>query len=519
MALRELFAEFGVEFDNDALEEGNDSITGMVQGLKALGAALASAAVIGGLNSMVEEIRAMGDELDKTGIQLGISTQDMQEWRFAAGLAGVDAAAFSQSLALLQRNANEAAEGTGSQAEAFAALGVNVRTATGELKDGNTLLIETGVALGALENDSERVALSLQLMGRSGRRMLPLFTQGAEGVAAARAELEQLGGGLSQEVIDQTVALTDEQLRLETAMTSLKARLALALLPTINRFTQAVVGIVAGLARMTDGTHVAEIAMFALGVAAIALAVKMAAAFAIPIALAAAAALAIGVVILVVDDLITLFEGGESVIGEFIDALFGVGTAAEVVRDLKDAWEGLTLAIRRAFAVLRGEDPDDIVLSGRAETDPDVLQRQTVRRAALAGTVTRTARDREAGLTFEQALARANRIRETEGLGALAVDQGGVLRERPADTRARQRQAVTAAGQERRRAEVSRGRRGDVEQNVTQGDVNVVLQGVAGQSPRELAETIRNTIRREQGTQLQATLDALVQEAAGEGEE
>jgi hypothetical protein len=44
---------------------------------------------------------------------------------------------------------------------------------------------------------------------------------------------------------------------------------------------------------------------------------------------------------LLLDDLISFLKGEESVIGDILDAMFGAGAAAAVVRELRDAWEGV----------------------------------------------------------------------------------------------------------------------------------------------------------------------------------
>jgi hypothetical protein len=517
VALRELFARFGVQFDTGALNKGNSAVSNMTGNLRNLGAALAGIAVVGGIRSLVEDVRQMGDELDKTSIQLGISTRELQEWRFAAGLAGVDGAAFAQSLALLQRNASEAAEGTGEQADAFRKLGINVRDADGNLKEGSALLEETGLAIGALENPTERVALSLELMGRSGRRLLPLFTDGAEGLAAARAELAELGGGLSQDAIDQTVMLTDEQLRFETAVTSLKGRLALALLPTLNRVTQFFTRLSAGFADLTEGTHFAEIAMSALGAAALILAVKMLAGFAIPIAIFLTLAFIIGFVIIVVDDLITLFEGGRSVIGEFLDAMFGVGTAEQLVRDLTEAWEGLLLAIQDVKFALGFADEPAAPLGGRATTDPAEIARRQRRAAALGGGIARTGG--QGPQEMAELIEEANNFRMSAGLETvLTMDEEGGLGERALTRTERREQRALVRGEEggTRQGEVRPRRREVQAQTVEQGDINISVIGET-QDPRQLTEQIRRVVRTEQGSNLRSTLEALVQEAEEDG--
>jgi len=51
-----------------------------------------------------------------------------------------------------------------------------------------------------------------------------------------------------------------------------------------------------------------------------------------------AAAAALGVLYLIVQDLVVMFQGGESAFGKFLDEVDGAGTAKIAVQDLKDAW-------------------------------------------------------------------------------------------------------------------------------------------------------------------------------------
>jgi len=93
----------------------------------------------------------------------------------------------------------------------------------------------------------------------------------------------------------------------------------------------------------TKGTHALEIAMGLLGAAAFALGMKMLAPFIVP----AAAALAL---FLIVDELFNLFSGGKSVIGDYIEAVGGLGTVDEMVRNLAAGVDILAESWRNLWA-------------------------------------------------------------------------------------------------------------------------------------------------------------------------
>ena len=62
----------------------------------------------------------------------------------------------------------------------------------------------------------------------------------------------------------------------------------------------------------------------------------------------------VAAVILIVEDLIVLFNGGESVIGEFIDTLFGLGSAQAVVEQAKRDWESFLGVLSDVWEVAKG---------------------------------------------------------------------------------------------------------------------------------------------------------------------
>ena len=533
MPLRELLAVFGIKVDDKEVKEADKKVSKFTEKLKTFATVATGIFVARGIARMIDGVRATGDELDKTSQQLGVSIQDLQSWRFAAGLAGVEGTAFSQSLGILQKNAFEANRGTAAMAEAFQKLGVSVKDSNGELKDGDTLLQDVGVGLFNLDNESEKVALSLTLMGRTGKKLLPLFSQGAKGIALAREEFEALGGGLSKETIAASVELTDEQLRLDTALQGIRSRIALAVLPTLNRFVRLMTKAAAAMGNFLEGTHLVELGMVALGIASVVLGRKMIAtaiktliAWAPMIAMFLLVTVLVGLVILAVDDLLSFLSGGESVIGDFIDALFGIGTAKSVVNELQFAWEGLfkviddvTTAVGDFIAfnkdaanfaadLLGFESPfaeaslKERLKSRAGPTAADLLnqaRQAQVQREALAGRiVTRK------GVSREQAIEQANVIRRKFGKQpALRQDAQGriVQRRRRAPAPLQQSVNLPVAGAR--------------SNSVTQSSTNTVNIDARGADAREIESRVRKVLRRLKDDDNTAALEALVPQGSG----
>jgi hypothetical protein len=103
------------------------------------------------------------------------------------------------------------------------------------------------------------------------------------------------------------------------------------LIPFAGKVVYALSRVMTLFKQISADSKIVESAFAVLGAAAVALAIKMLLPF-LPIILA------IGALILVIDDLWTMFEGGESEIGKLIDWLWGPGSAQAAVTAVKQAF-------------------------------------------------------------------------------------------------------------------------------------------------------------------------------------
>lgn len=370
ITVQELFARLGVDLDQSSFARADKQLQGVagtagkVAGYvkAALGAAVAAFSVHK-IMGVVEQVRGLGDSIDKMSISLGVGREALQEWEYAAGLGGVSSSELQMSLRMVQRSAAEAADGMATYKDEFDRMGISVKDGSGKLKSADVLLTEMADGLGRLETDTQRVATAQALLGRSGAKLLPLFAGGSAGVAAMRKEAHELGGVLGDDVINRAVELTDDIWRVEFAMRGVKATIFNLVGPAVvwfNKHLSNSVAILNGSKEASRGTKVAMWALAgALGAAVAALValsagsitgllVKMgqltAAGWAalapyLPMAAAIAAVAAVAAALaLVGEDLYVMFTGGKSAIGAFLDKVFGLGATQELVDNVRAGW-------------------------------------------------------------------------------------------------------------------------------------------------------------------------------------
>ena len=429
-ALREVLARFGIAADTRQLDQAGRRVSSTTQSLRRLVAAAGGAATLYAFQRFISSTVVMGDDLDKSSQQVGLTTRELQAFRHAAELSGVDAAGFGNALGQLQLKAQKAAHDGGEQARVFTDLGIAITDSTGELLSGGELLRNVADAMQRTTNPTERTAVAMELMGRSGRHMIPMLTGGREGLTAMEAELDQLGGGASQEFIRQSVQMTDDLTRLRVATTSLRTTFVTAILPTLTRVVRWLTQTAAALSRSGAAAATVRPILIALGVAAIVAGVQAAIAWGAAVAPILLAALAVTALYLAFDDLAVAFSGeGHSMIVEFLDSLgylfdeaaFGtmvfMGARMMVDQFTQSLENGTTIA--GAFWNVIS------MLFGRFETGSNAIDQVTHAIERLAGVLSRLA-------GYGPILDRFGLSADTRGVPSVATigaeTMGGMLR-------------------------------------------------------------------------------------------
>ena len=179
---------------------------------------LAKTAAIGfvasvGVNAIRDAVTAGLDyasALGEQAQQLGVTTDALQEYRYAASQAGLSSEEMDMALGQLTRRIGEAASGTKAQAEAFAKLGVSVKDAKGNIIDAGSAIPQIADALQRIESPAERAAILMDLFGRAGQKLEPLLSGGSTAVNNLRDAAHKLGIVLSEDQIQKADETADK---------------------------------------------------------------------------------------------------------------------------------------------------------------------------------------------------------------------------------------------------------------------------------------------------------------------
>lgn len=179
-------------------------------GQKMRGLSTAAAAVAASIGAITVKSAQWADDINTMSKVYSISTKDLQKYSAAAELVDVDVETIAKSHVRLEKQMLAASKGTGASAEAFEKLGVEVTNADGSLKDGDQVWQEAIKALGQMENETERDALAMQLMGKSATELNPLIEDGGEAYEQLAKTMEKYGlEFIDEETLAQANAFND----------------------------------------------------------------------------------------------------------------------------------------------------------------------------------------------------------------------------------------------------------------------------------------------------------------------
>lgn len=309
------FAQFKVA--GDAAQSRVLSLRNAFLGFGALGAAR-------GIAHIVDEVGSLGERAQK----LGVGVEEFQRLDVLAKQNNTSVEALGGAFRALT---NAATDPTKETTAAFKKLGIETKTGAGAFKSRNDLFFESAEALADVKDETARAGLAQKLFGRGALELLPLLSNGSEGIREQRAELMKLA------VVSEAESKAADQLgdAWIAATASLRARLSKAIiehLPLIRKVSDFMFKAADAVINFGKRLDVSRIALAA--------AVGAALIFGKTLALAGArAALAWGPLLLAflaLEDALSFLDGDDSLTGRLADKLFGPGGADRLRSEIQD---------------------------------------------------------------------------------------------------------------------------------------------------------------------------------------
>ena len=250
-----------------SMQQAGAKLTAAGQSMRTVSryAAAATAAV----GALAYKSGKWADNLNTMSKIYHIGTKELQLYSAAAKLVDVDVETIAKTHQKLGKNMANALDGSEKQAAAFDKLGISITNSDGTLRDADSVWQETIEALGEMENETERDALAMTLMGKSAGELNPLIQDGGETYKRVAETMEKYGlDFVDQDTLNKANEFNDKLDTIKAVglvgLQTIGAKIAGVLAPALEK----VVGIAGKIAKWLSGLDPGIIAVGA-GIAGI----------------------------------------------------------------------------------------------------------------------------------------------------------------------------------------------------------------------------------------------------------
>jgi len=245
----QLADKFGIKLPQGAKEALNGMqglSAGTVAAMAAAAAAIAAVVkIVKELGQVTLEVATQVDEYLSESAITGVPTAMLQAWDYAAPLIDTDAETIKGAMTKITQAMGDAASGSESAQEKFAALGVSIYDeADGSLRSAEEVFYDIVDALSQMQEGTERNALAMELLGKNAQELNPLFNAGSSAIKEYAKEAEAAGYILDEYQIKKLGEVDDAyqklQLQIEANRRQLAADFAPAAKAAMELFTDVV---------------------------------------------------------------------------------------------------------------------------------------------------------------------------------------------------------------------------------------------------------------------------------------
>lgn len=207
-------------------------------GFARLAAAAVAAFSINMAVNWAQQMGAMAEDLSNLSQRLGINVSELSAWQVVANNAGISAQSMTTAVQAMSRQIDAARGGSEEASLAFQVLGVDIDSTA----SNSDRLIQIADAFKSMPDGPEKTALAMQVLGRSGAELIPVFNKGSEAIQEEMAVALETGVALSEGFVATALTVDDAFDRVGNATAALSQRMFEDLAPVLadlaNGFAQ-----------------------------------------------------------------------------------------------------------------------------------------------------------------------------------------------------------------------------------------------------------------------------------------
>ncbi len=221
--------------DTRDLDKGMKGLGAKIkQHQKAIGIGMVAmgGAILAGGALAVKTFAQMGDEVHKMSLRTGFATETLSRLKYAAEIGGATLGDVEKAVKKMSKTIADAGYGLETYVRVFREIGIEVEELDGLNPEEQFMKIAEAVA--KVEDPSKRAAIAQDVFGRAGTKLLPMLSEGTEGLKLMMAEAEKFAPIFDTEAAAAAAKLTDTMGQLTGSMTKVKLAIAERLIPVLT---------------------------------------------------------------------------------------------------------------------------------------------------------------------------------------------------------------------------------------------------------------------------------------------
>jgi hypothetical protein len=186
-----------------------------------------------------------GENINKVSERLGVATDELQKFQYAASLTGSSAENMNSALQFMDRNLSKAGDGNKVVVETLSKLGLSMDKLVTMRPADQFLAIAD--AISKVKDPADRMRSSLEIFGRGAGDLVPLMKLGADGIRELGTQAENLGAILGGEDLNALEEAKDAFEKLEIVSKAAASRMIASVAPAMQTVVEQSINVTATL--------------------------------------------------------------------------------------------------------------------------------------------------------------------------------------------------------------------------------------------------------------------------------
>lgn len=233
-AIADFFARLSLRPDKASFDAGEK----LLETVKTALVGLAAYKTVDFFAGMIEGVAGTAKHLEDLSKQTGINTDSLQELGYIANRSGIDLDTIAKASGKLGLGLDAAIRtGTGPAAEGLQSLGISLTSVRGKMVGPggfDDVLNMVADSIQKMPDGFSKQNAMMKLFGRNGKELIPMMADGAAGLDAMRARAHDLGIVMDEDAVKGLAGLDDSLRDTGVMLAGLKQDIVVAFLPTVK---------------------------------------------------------------------------------------------------------------------------------------------------------------------------------------------------------------------------------------------------------------------------------------------